>query len=129
MMCAAGDLPPEEAFAGREQAEPEEPEELCVVCGRETGFLGAPQNLRATVEGDAITLEWDEVDAADKYAVHGLRAGRNAAFVEQSYVWFTEETRLTIALEAGHAYTFYVVAWDEDGKTRSRASRPVRADL
>ncbi len=49
--------------------------------------------------------------------------------VEQSYLWVTEHTSLTVALETGFTYTFYVVAWDDAWKIRSTPSRPVRIDL
>lgn len=133
LMCAAGEVPEHDGFEEGEQAEPidGEAEDLCLVCGRETGFLGAPDELRGEADGGSVTLEWAAVEGADKYAVHGMRVrdGGRAALVEQSYVWFTEATTLTVDLETGFSYTFYVVAWDDEGKTRSAASRPLRIDL
>ena len=142
MMCLVGDVPFEaegddgrgEAAAEADAAEAEDAaaddeaaEEDCVDCGRETGFLPAPEHLRAAVNGQTVTLDWAAVGGADEYAVHGLRWGGNSA--DQSHVWFTEDTTLTLSLDAGATYTFYVVAWDEDDKRRSAPSGPVRVDL
>lgn len=132
-MCANGELPDDGGgFEDRAGPEPmDEDEFVCLICGRETGFLGAPENLVASAEDDRVSLRWDAVDGADKYAVHGMliRDGGPAALVEASYLWVTEDTELTVTLETGLSYTFYVVAWDAEGKTRSSASRPVRIDL
>ncbi len=130
ILCRAGELAPAARPLDEEPDSANAPAaaEGCLACGRETGFLGAPDHLTGYAENGTVTLEWDEVDGADEYAVHGTRWDGLAAAAVRSDVWVTSETRITLDLDPG-IYTFYVLAWDQDTKTRSGASELIRIDL
>jgi hypothetical protein len=80
--------------------------------------LPAPTGVVATVRGDRrVTLTWDPVEGAARYAVHEVRTlGRPVATV-------TEPTRTSRRLARG-TYTYTVTALAADG-SRSAASTPV----
>jgi hypothetical protein len=98
----------------------------CIFCGRETGFLTAPE-LRADVRAKAVYLSWSEVEGADFYTVHGVQYADSEAV--GSYTWRTNDRQMFVELESGYHYTFHVYAWSDEPKLRSRASESASFDL
>lgn len=102
----------------------------CIICGRETGFLGRPELSVEVGPDKVVRLTWSAVDGADFYTVTGISSAYDdAVFSTMTQQWRTVANHLTLVLPEDRRYTFTVMAWRGEPKARSVASNPVLVEL
>lgn len=135
---ARGDLPADFADHPRDGQRRFNPEargnaqasEDCLVCGRETGFLGSPVLVGEVGADKSVELTWDAVDGAEYYLVTALASGyEDNQLPPAEFQWRTNLTGLSLHLPEHQLYRFTVQARRERPKARSVASNEVSIEL
>jgi hypothetical protein len=102
----------------------------CIICGRETGFLGRPELVAEVGPDKVVRLGWSAIEGADFYTVTGTSSGYDDMVVStMTRQWRTVANHLTLVLPEDRRYRFTVMAWRGEPKARSAPSNTAHLDL